>query len=184
MTITSVARWTAALTAALLLGACSSTGSAVRVDRAADVDLSQYQSFGWLAPVNNPPGTLTEQRVQAAIGDALRAKGYAEDTQHPQLEVTYTLKTYDRPKSSGMSVGLGAGGGSGHVGGGVGISLPIGKRREIAGTMSVDVFDAARKAQIWTGSLDTTFQKPDLTPEDATRVAGEILKKFPNRGQK
>jgi hypothetical protein len=66
----------------------------------------------------------------------------------------------------------------------VGISLPIGKRRETAGTMSVDVFDAARKAQVWTGSLDTTFERPDLTPEDAKRAVGEILKKFPNRGQK
>jgi hypothetical protein len=183
MTSTCVARWTVS-SAALFLCACSSTGPTVRVDKAPDVDVSQYQSFGWLVPVNKPPGTLTEQRVQAAISEVLRAKGYAEDTQHPDMEVTYTLKTYDRPKSSGMSVGIGAGGGSGHVGGGVGISLPIGKRRETAGTMSVDVFDAARKAQVWTGSLDTTFERPDLTPEDAKRAVGEILKKFPNRGQK
>ena len=173
-----------AFAAALFLCACSSPGPMVRVDKAPEVDFTQYQSFGWLAQPNKPAGTLVEQRVQAAISEVLRAKGYAEDTQHPDMEVTYTLKTYERPKSGGMSVGVGAGGGSGNVGGGVGISMPIGKRQETAGTMSVDVFDAAHKAQVWTGSLDTTFERPDLTPQDAKRVVTEILKSFPERVQK
>jgi hypothetical protein len=50
--------------------------------------------------------------------------------------------------------------------------------------MSVDVFDATRKTQIWTGSLEATLDGPDLTSEDAKRMVTEILKKFPDRGQK
>ena len=168
------------IAAALFLSACASTPN-VRVDKAADVDFSQYESFGWLVPVNKPAGTLMEQRMHTAIAEVLRTKGYAEDSQHPQMEVTYTLRAYERPRSSGMSVGIGAGGGSGHVGGGVGISLPIGKRRETAATFTVDIFDAARKSQIWTGSLDAVVDAPDVSPEDAKRVVSEILKSFPNR---
>lgn len=81
-----------------------------------------------------------------------------------------------------MRIGLGAGGGSGHVGGGVGLSIPVGKRTESIGAMTVDVVDPRRKAQIWTGSYESKVEPGEISEEDAQRLVSTVLEKYPARG--
>lgn len=78
-------------------------------------------------------------------------------------------------------VGVGAGGGSRGVVGGIGVSLPIGQRDRFRGTLTLDIVDTAKNAQIWSGTLDASLPEQELS-EDAARVlVAEILSQYPDR---
>jgi hypothetical protein len=81
-------------------------------------------------------------------------------------------------------VGVGVGGGSGGIGGGIGVSLPIGKRKEQAGTFTIDIVDAAKNAQVWSGSLDATFLKPEPNEDETREIVERVLEKYPDRAPK
>lgn len=166
------------LLAALIAGGCASTGSAVRVDRA-EVDLSMCRSFSWL-PAASEATSLTEQRVRSEALRQLQEKGYEIRDEHPDCRITYVASIHEQPQPR-PRVGVGATGGSRGVHGGVGVHLPIGRRAAYSGTFTLDVIDAARKAQIWSGSLDASFDGPELTDEEARRAVEIILAEFPDR---
>lgn len=164
---------------ATLLAGCASmqSRSAVRVDMA-ETGLPNCQSFAW-SPTASQPATLTEQRVQREIMAKLKEKGYGESKDKADCRVSYVLDVHEVPKSK-PSVGVGAGGGSGGIGGGIGVSLPIGKKNQQAGTFTIDVIDAAKNAQVWSGSLDASFAKAELNDDEAREVVAEVLERFPD----
>ncbi len=162
---------------AMLAGCTATAPSRVRVDMA-ESGLPDCKTFEWL-PTQQQPATLTEQRVKSEVLAKLKDKGYAE-AEKADCRVTYVLNIHERPKSK-PSVGVGAGGGSGGLGGGIGVSLPIGKRNEQAGTFTIDVVDAAKNAQVWSGSIDATFAKAELNENEAREVVAKVLDKYPNR---
>jgi alanine racemase len=174
------------IVAVALLNACASPPK-VRVDKDSHVDFASYKTFAWLereaAPgaKNNPqqPKTLMSQRVRASVVAALQSKGYALRESDPDLRVSYELSVYERPKQSGMRLGIGAGGGSGNVAGGVGVSVPLGKRTEVVGSMTIDMIDAKRNAQVWTGTEEALVTSIDVSDTDVDRLVATILAKFP-----
>lgn len=177
---------TAALSSTLMLGAtllagCTATApSKVRVDMA-ESGLPHCQSFEWL-PTAQQPASFTEQRVQSVVMAKLKDKGYAEATEKGKgdCRVTYVLDIHERPANK-PGVGVGVGGGSGGLGGGIGVTLPIGKRNEQAGTFTIDIVDAAKNAQVWSGSLDASFLKADLNEDEAREIVAKVLEKYPDR---
>ena len=206
--MTIVKRFPVILVATSLALASCASAPKVRVDKDSSVNFAAFNTFGWLEPATEPtpqekpapiagekPGekaapepikhetsSLSAQRVRAAVIAALQAKGYTLDETNPDFRVSYVLNVYERPKDSGMRIGLGAGGGSGHVGGGVGLSIPVGKRTESIGAMTVDVVDPRRKAQIWTGSYESKVEPGEISEEDAQRLVSTVLEKYPARG--
>jgi hypothetical protein len=185
--------------AAIALVGCAQAPS-VRVDQDQRVKLTDYQSFGWYAtakpaapdavvdPAANaattsaaPPTSLMDDRLHTAIASALTAKGYVANLESPQIRVSVTLNTAERPKQSGMRLGVGAGGGSGNVSGGVGLSIPLGKRNESVAFMSIDMIDSARNTQVWTGSFQQRTKKPDIDENEITAMVNTILSRFPSR---
>jgi len=166
--------------AAATAGCASAPSSPVRVD-VAESGLPKCQSFDWL-PTAQQPASFTEQRVKTAVMAQLKQKGYTETTAKPDCRVTYVLDVHERPRQK-PNVGVGAGGGSGGLGGGIGVSLPIGKRNEQAGTFTIDVVDAAKNAQVWSGSLDASFAKAELNEDEAQEVVAKVLERFPDRGK-
>ncbi|MBM0103887.1 DUF4136 domain-containing protein [Steroidobacter sp. S1-65] len=165
---------------ALLAGCTATAPSRVRVDMA-EGGLPSCKTFEWL-PTQQQPATLTEQRVKGAVLTELKKKGYSE-AEKAECRVTYVLNVHERPKNK-PSVGVGAGGGSGGIGGGIGVSLPIGKRNEQAGTFTIDVVDAAKNAQVWSGSIDATFEKAELNEDEVREVVTKVLEKYPDRASK
>ncbi|MET0534396.1 MAG: DUF4136 domain-containing protein [Steroidobacter sp.] len=171
---------------AMLAGATLVTGCAsmqpqsdVRVDMA-ETGLPSCQSFTWI-PTAQQPASFTEQRVQREVMAKLKEKGYSEAPKETaNCRVTYVLDVHEVPKSK-PSVGVGAGGGSGGIGGGIGVSLPIGKRKGQSGTFTIDVVDAAKNAQVWSGSLDASFAKAELNEDEIRSVVAEVLESFPDR---
>jgi hypothetical protein len=166
----------------VLLAGCSATApSRVRVDMA-ESGLPNCQSFEWL-PTQSQPASFTEQRIRSAVMAQLKEKGYTEVTEKGDCRVTYLLDLHEVPASR-PSVGVGGGGGSHGVGGGIGISLPIGKRNEQEGTFTIDIVDAAKNAQVWSGSVDASFMKAELNEDEAREVVAKVLEQYPNRGSK
>ena len=172
---------TLALAATLIAGCATTQSSPVRVN-VADSGLPDCRTFDWL-PTPQQPASFTEQRVKSEVMAKLKAKGYSEATEKPDCRVTYVFEVHERPKNK-PSVGVGAGGGSGGLGGGIGISLPIGNKNEQAGTFTIDVVDAAKNAQVWSGALDASFAKAELTEDEAREVVAKVLERFPDRATK
>jgi hypothetical protein len=176
--MTIVQKAAALALAYLLLGACATNSSAVRVDRA-DTDLAKCQTFDWLQPTNST-ASLTDQRIRAAALAELESKGYTLETDDPDCRISYVLSTFERPQAK-PRVGVGAGGGSGGIGGGIGVSLPVGRRDTHGGTLTIDIIDVDSNAQVWSGTLDASFAAAELNEDEARATVNKILAEFPNR---
>src|SRR4051794_2646873 len=155
----SVLLRTLAAVLALSVAGCSSTPK-VRVDKDTAADFSKCQSFGWRSETAQAPASLVDQRMRAAAFDSLQAKGYRVAEQNADCWIDFQLTTRETQKFA-STVGVGVGGGSGHVGGGIGISVPLGRKYQYVGTLRLDVIDASRRAQIWSGSLAIQFRAPE-----------------------
>lgn len=169
------------LSLAVLSGCAATAPSRVRVDMA-ESGLPDCRSFEWI-PTPQQPASLTEQRVKNEVMAQLKRKGYAEATEKGDCRVTYVLNIHEQPRSK-PSVGVGAGGGSGGIGGGIGVRLPIGGKNKQVGTFTVDVVDAEKNAQVWSGSLDASFEKPELNEDEVREVVAQVLEKYPDRNPK
>lgn len=167
-----------AMTGCLLVAGCASSSSAVRVDRA-DTDLSKCQTFDWLKPTNEP-ASFGDQRIRSAALAELERKGYAIKRENPDCRISYVLTTFERPREK-PRVGVGAGGGSGGIGGGIGVSLPVGRQNQFGGTLTLDIVDVDTNSQIWSGSLDASFEAAEPTDEEARAAVKKILAEYPNR---
>lgn len=161
-----------------LLAGCAAQTSNVRVDMA-ETGLPDCQSFAW-NPIGGDAASLTDQRVRDQVMQTLRAKGYTESADKPDCRIAYHMATRQTPPPK-PKVGVGVGGGSRGVGGGLGVSLPIGKSKAMNGTFTLDVIDAARNAQVWSGSLDASFNSAELTDAEAKAVVEKVLARYPDR---
>jgi hypothetical protein len=166
----------AVLSSAWLAG-CASSNSRVRVDQV-EGELPNCRTFAWHS-IEGDVASLSDQRVRAAVMSQLEAKGYQESADKPDCRIAYHLTTREIPRAK-PGVGVGVGGGSAGVGGGIGISLPIGQRGGFAGTFTLDVIDAAKNTQVWTGSIDTNLQEAEISDSEAQQLAKEVLGEFPN----
>lgn len=159
------------------IAGCATPGTNVRVDQA-ESGPPACHSFQWWSPSKDAT-SFTEQRVRDAVLAELKDKGYAISPEDADCRVSYLFSASERPKSK-PSVGVGAGGGSGGIGGGIGVSIPVGRRNEFSGTFTIDVIDAARNAQVWSGSIDGAFKGAELTEDEAKEAARTVLEEFPN----
>ncbi len=179
----------------LLCFACASPPK-VRVDKDSSTNFAAYKTFSWLAtqqpaaapevkPIPGqeaapaPVNTLAENRVRNAVIAALQAKGYTLNEANPDFRVSYSLNVYEKQKDSGMRIGVGAGGGGGNMSGGVGMSIPVGKTKNTMGTMTIDIIDAARNAQVWTGSYEQKVESEGVSEETTNKIVTTILERFP-----
>jgi len=161
-----------------LLAGCAAQTSNVRVDMA-ESGLPNCQSFAW-NPLGSDAASLTDQRVRDQVMQTLRAKGYTESADKPDCRIAYHMTKRQVPPPK-PKVGVGVGGGSRGVGGGLGISLPIGKSKAMSGTFTLDVIDAAKNAQVWSGSLDASFKAAELDEAEAKAVVEKVLARYPDR---
>ncbi|HEY8537758.1 MAG TPA: DUF4136 domain-containing protein [Steroidobacteraceae bacterium] len=160
-----------------LLTACATPEMQVRVQQAEE-GLPKCKTFAW----HVPPGdvvSLTAQRVRSAVMVQLETKGYGVVEENADCRIAYFLRTREIPKAK-PGVGIGVGGGSRGVGGGIGVSLPVGGKSGYAGTFTLDVIDAAKNVQVWSGSVDVELEGPDLSEEDARKLAEHVLSAYPD----
>lgn len=167
---------TSTLALAVLVG-CASPSPRVRVDKA-EGGLPACRTFAWQA-ISGDAASLSDQRVKAAVMAQLEEKGFQQVPENPDCRIAYHMTTRELPKAK-PSVGVGVGGGSRGVGGGIGVSLPVGRRAGYTGTFTLDVIDAAKNAQVWSGAMDVELAQAELSDEEARQLAEEVLSAYPN----
>lgn len=166
-----------------------------------DFDESQnfgdYQSFSWLR--NDPlmvaggltPTPATEQILISATREALESKGFrfVEDSGTADFLVALSVGTRDKTSIQEFyrSYGPNWGWGSQYYGGiypmaGVGHQKETLVTEYTEGTLSIDIFDVARKSPVWHGSASKRLSDRELRGDSAesTRVGvKDILASFP-----
>ena len=160
-----------------VLAGCAATTHQVRVDQT-EGGLPACRTFAWHATPGDV-ASFSDQRVRTAVMQQLKAKGYQEVEDKPDCRIAYRLTTREIPKAK-PGVGVGVGGGSGGVGGGIGVTLPIGRKSGFVGTFTLDVIDAAKNAQVWSGALDAELEGNEVSDAEAADLAERVLGKYPN----
>lgn len=167
-----------AVLASLALAACGTTAPRVVTDSAASAP--QCQTVAW-APADERPLSMADQQVRDLLLDSMQGKGYALAADGADCVLYHRFGTGHAAPRSGPSVGLGVGGGSSRVGGGVGLSFPMGGGSRTTAQLVVDVVDAARNEQVWGGTADLTLAGPQPTREELSDAVARLLYQFPDR---
>lgn len=160
-----------------LLGGCSSLRVANDYDPSAD--FGRYDSFDWL---DNRPGVTADASsagsldasLRREVGSRLAAKGIFLDGSNPELLVIYHVGEDD-----GIDAGR-WGYRYDDVGKGWGGDVDV--RAYRAGTLVVDLIDAASMRLIWRASADGVFREKDApknTEERMNEAVHRMLEVFP-----
>ena len=162
----------------LVLLACSSKPNQ---DYDTGYDFSQLHTFSGITTASNSD-PLSAQRSADAIQSSLLTQGFKQADDTAQFKVNYTFNITDKPKKSGLSIGLGTGnwGSSGGVGIGTSVGVPIGNDSAKLQTIQIDMIDIKTQQLIWRGSDNFSF---DTGGEDKAQLTqqtvAKILAQFP-----
>jgi hypothetical protein len=177
---------TAIIATLSLIAACTNTAPAKpesQIDPTANIP--QFGTFGWQPSQNNLVSTDVTQRkfdegIRNSISTTLTRKGYAETAADPDLLVSYEIGEYDKKKSSSpFSVGVGMGSWGGNVGGGVGMSTPIGGSSATKESrLTIHVVSRKADKEVWTGTM-TGSLAPGASPNDINGFVAQTLSDFP-----
>ncbi|WOT04515.1 DUF4136 domain-containing protein [Shewanella youngdeokensis] len=163
-----------------ILTGCSST-SAPKSDYSVGYDFSKLKTFSQIVPPQTPD-PLSSKRIEQSIAAALVSAGFVNQTEAPDFLVSYGFKVDDKPKTSGVSIGLGAGSWGKSVGGSIGTSvdLPIGSDSEKVQTIFIDIVDPQSQQLIWRGSNTFDFEDGGEAKAAQTHATvSNILAQFP-----
>lgn len=177
------------LASALWLTACAS-GPKVRTDQAPNVDLSSYQTFGFMTELATDRAgytSLVTQHLKAAITAEMTARGYRL-SDDPQLLINFNSNVAQRSEvRSTTSPSL-------HPHSyyyyrrGLYAPFPyyqtdVETVHYRVGTVNIDLVDASRKQLVWEGIAEGVLSQQDLQqPRESTaRVVNHIFQQFPSR---
>lgn len=162
----------------LLLLACSSNPNQ---DYDTAYDFSQLHTFSSITTASNSD-PLSAQRITDAIQSSLLAQGFNQADDAAQFKVNYTFSITNKPKTSGLSIGLGTGswGSSGGVGIGTSVGVPIGSDSAKLQTIQIDMIDTRTQQLIWRGSDSFSFDSGGADKAQLTQqTVAKILAQFP-----
>lgn len=162
----------------------------VYVDYDKSVDFSQYKTFAWKAPSEASlaeESPLMHERVENAIETSLKSGGLTENTQSPDLWVTYHTSSKEEVQFStshmGYDYGPGWGwdpywDGYGGIGTGMGSSTTTAHTYE-RGTLIIDIWDAKTNKAIFRGAAEAVVKsKPEKEAKQIEKAIEKIGKKF------
>jgi hypothetical protein len=167
-------------------------GPTVHFDYDAKAAFPQYQAYDWqLAPKEakarggNP---LADARVRRAVEAELAAKGFRrEPNADPDFLITY-YPTYEKVQGRAGRIGLGIGlSPMRGVGIGVGTALGGGRRRQMVGSIVLEITDFKSRQLVWRAVAEAVL-KDDVRPEEAEQdvaaAVKELLSRFPPKGER
>jgi len=162
-----------------LFAACSTVSVDTDYDKTAD--FSKYRTFDW-APVaamriDGRFNQLTDQRVRAAVTDALSAKGIERAPGKPQLLVAFHTGARERTEVVNTGWSGGYGGGYGYWPGYGQSSVQTYNYTE--GTLMVDLVDADQKQLVWRGKAVCVVGDYDSQESRIREAVMEMFKKYP-----
>jgi hypothetical protein len=165
-------RWIASLTL-ILLCACSPN---VVVDYDKTTDFSRYRTYGWGqgVPAKNPD---VDREIVEAVDEQLARKGFTKTEGHADLMVTYHAATHEEIDYKEGSFSSGSGPAYGAPISSSAADVPMKVR---IGTIVVDMYDAAKKRNVWHGvGSDLVMDDPAKTSSEIRKGAAKMFDKFP-----
>lgn len=177
-----------AVAAVLLLSACAPSVQ-VRSDVAPDVDLSNYQTYGFFKPMGvegDNYSSLLGQHFRSAISQEMSVRGFSESSQ-PQLQVNVSIgaqdkvrvNTYNDPYVYGGYYGFRPYGmyGGPWYGGGTQTTVT----EYVEANVYIDVVDAQAHKLVWQGvaTFNLTDKMQQNVRETVTNTVSKIFTQFP-----
>ncbi len=145
------------------------------------IDFASYRSFALAQPeTGDAPLRMLDANIRAALQAEFTRRGYAEDAASPDLVVDYDTDTTDKVRSKPFRVGIGMGSFGGNVGGSVNVgSASVESYQE--GRLVVHVVDAAKRSEVWYGTIAGKVDQSKLDAAAVARVVALALEDFPAR---
>ncbi len=177
----------------LTLVALPAAAQKVYIDYDEDADFASYKTFAW-APTPEvsiqDSSPLMHSRLKNAIEYQLTTGGLIEDTENPDLYVTYHGESDKKVRIDTNSYGYGYGSRwhrDPYWGGGYGPTTTTVREYDV-GTLIIDIWDAKLKQLVWRGTATATIpSKPEkqakLLDKAVEKLARQWEKKY-DRGMK
>lgn len=165
----------------VLLYACASP---VKTEYDPQVDFSQYETFSWVTPdipvVKDPiiDSQLLARRLETAVINALKHRGYIQTTEAPDMQVTYHIAHKSVLRSSPFSLGLGYGHFNGPWGHSVFLDTDEIESYE-KGILIIDILDARTNKLIWRGWDSQVLNQENFSQPALRNSVEKILERFP-----
>jgi uncharacterized protein DUF4136 len=149
---------------------------------------NDYKTFAWAkTPDTSLQGEspLMHSRIKNAIEYHLTEGGLIEDTENPDLYVTYHTSSKEEVQLHTTSMGYGYGGGwgwnpywGGMGMGGMGSSTTTSSTYE-RGSLIIDIYDAKKKEAVWRGTAQAVVkQNPQKAANQIDKAVNKIVKKY------
>jgi len=171
---------------AVCLAAAPAAAQKVYVDYSPLADIGNYKSFAWVA---TPEASIYDQnplnhsRIKNAIEYYLVKGGMVEDTENPDLFVTYHGETDSSFSINASAIGYGFpsdwtwdpywGTAAGTM-----TTTPVEQK---AGTLVIDIWDANTQKLIWRGSMSGTLTD---NPQKGIKKIDQGIQKMVKKWQK
>jgi hypothetical protein len=153
--------------------------------QAAGVDLTTYRSFAWNLPAadgnGGEPLRLLDTNIRGAVQAELTRRGYEyRESGAADLVIDYETTTAERVRSNPVRLGIGIGSFGSNVGGSVSMGSPSVQSYQ-EGRLVIHVVDAAKRAEVWSGTIAGRVDRTTLDAAAVGRVVALALEDFPAR---
>jgi hypothetical protein len=175
-------------TLSLLFLVCCSWASAqdIKYNYVRGTDFSKYKTYKWVKIPNvQYPNQILDGQIMQAIEAQLALKGLSKTEGDADLIVVYQAavtqeKQWNSYSTGGDMWGYGRWGGWGGYGG---MQTTTTTTETInIGTLNLDIYDAAKKEQIWRGEASKTLgsgKDPKKVEKNINKAMAKLFKKYP-----
>ena len=180
------------ITILILLGGISATAQDIRYNFLPGTDFAKYKTYKWdRVPNVQYPDQIIDTQITQAIDQQLSLKGLSKSTGvTADLVVTYQAAVSQEKQWNSYSTGgdmwgygrWGGWGGYGGYGGGMGGTTTTTSSTINIGTINVDLYDVAKKEQIWRGAASKTLgsgKDPQKVEKNLNKAMAKLFKKYP-----
>jgi hypothetical protein len=168
---------------------CSSWAAAqdIRYNFLPGTDFTKYKTYKWVrVPNAQYPNQILDKQIMDSIDRQLAMKGLSKtEGDNADLIVAYQVavnqeKQWNSYSTGGDMWGYGRWGGWGGYGG-MQTTTTTSKTINI-GTLNLDIYDTAKKEQIWRGEATKTLgsgKDPKKVQKNLDKAMAKLLKKYP-----
>jgi hypothetical protein len=146
-------------------------------------DFSKYKTYKWVrVPNAQYPNQLIDRQIMESIDSQLAKKGLTKTEDNPDLVVAYQAAVNQEKQWNSYSTG-GDLWGYGRWGGWGGMQTTTTTTSTInIGTLNLDIYDVAKKEQIWRGEASKTLgsgKDPKKVQKNLDKAMAKLLAKYP-----
>jgi len=165
-----------AIAAATLLLPSVAHAQKVTVDFDPAAQFGKFKTYSWTTGTPSP-NPLGEDRIHAAVEQALGAEGFTKATGTPDIMISTHVLTKEEKEV--ISTGYGYGPGYYRWGGGMGTSTAS-VQTYVKGTLVLDFYDTSTKKLAWRGvASDTVSDNPEKNSKKVTNALTKMMKQYP-----